>query len=116
MFLQHFFTYFLLEIYLMRSYTDIWKSDMTQPIFKNWSKTFIVNYHPISLLTKCLLLFEKLVYRHIYSHVWMKIHPEHFGFQQRKKSGKQLIDNLEYAHSMNTLVTDTVYPRLRKSI
>ena len=43
---------------------------MIRPIFKNGAKNLIVNYRPISLLPKCSLLFEKLVYRHIYSHVW----------------------------------------------
>ena len=77
--------------------------------FKDGAKNHIVNYRPISLLPKCSLLFETLVYRHIYSHVWMKIHPKQFGFQTRKNSVLQLLDYLEYAHKMKTLVTYTLY-------
>ena len=57
------------SIILTRFHPEVWKSALIRPIFKKWSKIFIVKYRPISLLPKCLLLFEKLVYRHTYSHV-----------------------------------------------
>ena len=101
------------SIILTRSYPDIWKSDLTRPNFKNWAKNFIFNYRPVSLLPKCSLLFEKLVNRHIYSHVWMKIHPKQFHFHSRKIL--QLIDYLEYANRMKTLVTFTVYLNYEKA-
>ena len=97
------------SIILTRCYPDICKSAMIRPVFENGDEKLIVNYCPISLLPKCSLLFEKLVYRHIYGHVWMKIHPKQFGCQSRKNSVSQLIDYLEYAHRLRTWVTSTVY-------
>ena len=45
----------------------------------------------------------------------MKIHPKQFGFRSRKNSVLQLIDYLEYAHRMKTLVTYTVYLEYEKA-
>ena len=92
-----------------RPYPEIWKSALMRPAFKNGAKKLLVFYRAISLLPKCSLGFEKLVYRHNYSHVWMKIHPRQFGFQSRKNSVLELLDYLEFAHRMRTLVTYPVY-------
>ena len=83
---------------------------------KNGAKDLIVKYCPISLLPKCSQLFEKLVYRHIYNHVWMKIHPKQFGFQSIKNFLLQIIDYLENAHRLKTLVTYNVYLDSEKAL
>ena len=89
----------------------IWYVDLRifDPVPSTYFRPPIASYRSVSLLPKCWLLFEKLVYRHVYSHVWMKIHAKQFRFQSRKNSVLQLIDYLEYAHGMKTLITYTVY-------
>ena len=68
------FAIFLLPVFcsiiLTISYPDIWKS----PFYDQF----------LDLLPKCWLLFENFVYRHIYSHVWTKIHPKQFASSQER--------------------------------
>ena len=102
------------SIILTKSYPEVWKSALIPPISKNGAKNLIGNYRPISLLPKCSLLFEKLVYRHVYSHVWTKIHPKQFGFQSRKNSVIQLIDYLDYEKAFDKVPHKLLLSELRK--
>ena len=52
-------------------------------------------YRPISLLPKISLIFEKLLFRFLFSDLKSKLHPQQFGFQSQKRSVLQLIDYLE---------------------
>ena len=51
------------------SYPDLWKLANVTPIFKKKDKQIIKNYRPISLLSICGKIFEKIVFDTIYSHL-----------------------------------------------
>ena len=50
-------------------YPDIWKRANITPIFKKEDKQLVKNYRPISLLPICGKIFEKLLFKSLYSYL-----------------------------------------------
>ena len=51
------------------TYPNILKDARVVPVFKSGSKTLISNYRPISILLNINKIFEKLIYRRLYSYI-----------------------------------------------
>ena len=50
-------------------YPDLWKQANVTPIHKKGSKQIVSNYRPISLLSICGKLFERIVFKYLYNHL-----------------------------------------------
>jgi len=48
-------------------FPDCWKIANVVPIFKKGEKTSVTNYRPVSLLSCCGKLFERVVFKHMYN-------------------------------------------------
>ena len=56
------------NILLPSTYPDQWKLANVTPIFKKGVKQLIRNYRPISLLPICSKIFEKIIFKNLYSY------------------------------------------------
>ena len=54
---------------LTSTYPDQWKLANVTPIFKKGDKQLIKNYRPISLLPVCSKIFEKIIFKNLYSYL-----------------------------------------------
>ena len=61
------------------------------------------NYRPISLTCILWRVFERLLYRHLYTHVRENLSPNQHGFVQAKSCLSSL---LETVHKINTILDD----------
>ena len=57
------------NILLTSTYPDQWKLANVTPIFKKGDKQLIKNYRPISLLPICSKIFEKIIFKNLYSYL-----------------------------------------------
>ena len=57
------------NILLTSTYTDLWKLADVTPVFKKGDKHLIKNYRPISLLPICSKIFEKIIFKNLYSYL-----------------------------------------------
>ena len=57
------------NILLTSTYPDQWKVANVTPIFKKGDKQLIKNYGPISLLPICSKIFEKIIFKNLYSYL-----------------------------------------------
>ena len=57
------------NILLTSTYPDQWKLADVTPIFKKGDKQLIKNYRPISLLLICSKIFEKIIFKNLYSYL-----------------------------------------------
>ena len=57
------------NILLTSTYPDQWKLSNVTPIFKKGDKQLIKNYRPISLLPICSKIFEKIIFKNLYSYL-----------------------------------------------
>ena len=57
------------DILLTSTYPDQWKLANVTPIFKKSDKQLIKNYRPISLLPICSKIFEKIIFKNLYSYL-----------------------------------------------
>ena len=83
------------SILLCKVFSSVWKVARITPVFKSGSRKSITCYRSISLLPKISLIFEKLLFRFLFSKLKSKLHPKQLGFQSQKSSVRQLIDYLE---------------------
>ena len=61
------------------------------PIYKSGDKNLIVSYRPISNLPKLSLVFEKLLFKILYSIIEAKLSNYQFGFRKRRSTVTQLL-------------------------
>lgn len=57
------------NILLTSTYPDMWELANVTPIFKKGDKQLIKNYRPISLLPICGKIFEKIIFKNLYSYL-----------------------------------------------
>ena len=73
------------------------KTGRVVPLFKEGSKTNILNYRPISTLSIYSKIFEKLVHKRMVSFIsrYNIIKPNQYGFQTSKSTSDAIIEFLE---------------------
>ena len=94
------------------TYPSVLKEARVVPVFKSGSKVQVSNYRPISILLNINKIFEKIIYKRLYSYVENHniLTPKQFGF--RSGSGTetailQLINNILPAFTDGKLVICT---------
>ena len=82
------------------TYPDIWKFANVTPIFKKGDKQLIQNYRPISLLSLCGQIFEKIIFNNLYKHLTTHhlITKNQSGFRPGDSTTNQLIDLVDEIH------------------
>ena len=94
-----------------------WKRAVVTALHKKGPLNDACNYRPISLTCILCKVFEKLLYRHLYTQVRDNLSPYQHGFVQ----GKSCLSNLfETVHEINTIleegvVVDLVYLDFQKA-
>ena len=83
------------SIILCKVFPSVWKVARITPVFKSGSRNSIMCFRPIGLVPKISLIFEKLLFRFLFSNLKSKLHTKQFGFQSQKSSVLQLIHYLE---------------------
>lgn len=68
-----------------------WKSAIITPIFKSKTVSSVTNYRPISLLPRISLVFERLLFNHLYSKIRDKLANGQHGFRKRRSTVTQLL-------------------------
>ena len=78
-------------------FPDKLKTGRVVPLFKDGSKTNILNYRPISTLSIYSKIFEKLVHKRMVSFIsrYSLIKPNQYGFQTNKSTSDAIIELLE---------------------
>ena len=84
-------------IILNCQFPEIWKSSFIKPIHKGACRNDITNYHPISLLPKISLIFEKLLHKFIHL-LKNKNYPRQYGFQSKKSTICQVLEYVNYLY------------------
>ena len=80
-----------------------WKRAIVTALHRKVPLNDACNYRPISLTCILCKVFEKLLYRHLYTHVRDNLSPHQHGFVQ----GKSCLSNLlETVHEINTILED----------
>ena len=76
------------------------KTSRVIPLYKEGSRTEVINYRPISTLSIFSKIFEKLVHKRMSSFIskYNIIKPNQFGFQRNKNTSDAIIDFLENIH------------------
>ena len=49
------------------TFPDVWKKANVIPVYKKGDKQLLKNYHPVSVLPICRKIFEKLIFKALYS-------------------------------------------------
>ena len=49
------------------TFPDVWKKANVIPVYKKGDKQLLKNYHPVSMLPICRKIFEKLIFKALYS-------------------------------------------------
>ena len=98
-------------------FPTIWKKTIAVPIFKSGDKRNIQNYRPISKLCTFAKVFEKVVYKYIFSLVKNVIIPEQHGFFANRSIDSNLISYSQYIlNSLDDRVqVDSVYTDFSKA-
>ena len=52
------------------TYPDLWKIAHVMPLFKKGEKSFCCNYRPVSLTSNVCKSFERIVFKHMYNHIF----------------------------------------------
>lgn len=86
-------------------FPSLWKESFITPVFKKGDESNIKNYRPISLLNSFSKLFERLVHKHIFEFIRLRIDIYQHGFFKKKSTVTNLI---EY--------TDFIYKNIDKKI
>lgn len=82
-------------------YPEYWKLSQVTPIFKDGNKANVSCYRPISLLSCCSKVCEKLIFDEIYEHVRDKLHANQFGFRKKRSATLQLLAFLDKVYEQN---------------
>ena len=78
-------------IILSSEYPLSWKRAVVTPIYKSGDKNLLVSYRPISNLPKLSLVFERLLFKILYSIIEAKLSNYQFGFSKRRSTVTQLL-------------------------
>ena len=75
-------------------YPDIWKIANVTPLFKKGDKSDVSNYRPVSLLSCCGKLFERIVFKYMYNFLLENglLYKYQSGFLPNHSTTLQLID------------------------
>lgn len=80
-----------------KKYPARWKVSFVTPIFKNGSRTKVINYRPISILCTASQIFERVIFGHLYKSVRNQFSRVQHGFIK----GRSTLSNLlEYVHNV----------------
>ena len=83
----------------LAKFPSSWKHGVVTPIFKDGSKKDVKNYRPITLLSICSKVFEKLIFNCKAGHFMSTTSDSQFGFLPRRSAILQLIRSLTYIYS-----------------
>ena len=78
----------------LSKFPSSWKHCVVTPIFKDGSKKDVKNYRPITLLSICSKVFEKLIFNCPAGHFMSTTTDSQFGFLPRRSAILQLIRGL----------------------
>lgn len=56
-----------------RIFPEPWKHSQVVPIYKKGERTIPANYRPVSLLSNVATVFERVLFKHIYNHLYILI-------------------------------------------
>jgi hypothetical protein len=75
-------------------YHDCWKSANVMPLFKKGDRNITSNYRPISLISCVGKIMERVVFKHVYNHLYFNnlIYRNQAGFLPGHSTVYQLID------------------------
>ena len=79
-------------------YSDNWKLVEVKPLQKKGAKTIISNYWPVANLSRLLLSFERLLFKHLYIFNAPKINSSQHGFMKNRPTTSQLLLHLNLLH------------------
>ena len=79
-------------------FPSCWKISVVCPIHKKGSRADIVNYRPVAMLPSFSLIFEKIVFRSVYTRLCRKLTSCQYGFQRGKSTVSQLVCYLHYVY------------------
>ena len=75
---------------------SLWKSALVTPIHKSGDRNNIENYRPISKLCAFAKLFERVIYRQVYSAISSSFIPEQHGFLKNRSTVSNLLLSNDY--------------------
>ena len=102
-------------------YPNIWKLANVTPIHKKGDKNLVNNYRPISLLSICSKIFEKIISSQLYSYLvnHKLISENQSGFRPGDSTTNQLIDFVNEIHkafdNRNSLEVRSIFLDLSKA-
>ena len=85
-------------------FPDSWKKAVITPVFKKGTRSQIVSYRPISILSKLSLVFERVIFNFLYPLVRSKVSCSQYGFMKGRSVITQKIiflDKLYSSHDVN---------------
>lgn len=100
-----------------KTFPTKWKYSLIVPLFKNGNKASVTNYRPISILSACSKLFEKVMYFHLNRKYGDLICHQQHGFRVGKSTLTNLIEYTDFL-TKNTVKggqVDTVYTDFAKA-
>ena len=85
-----------------KQWPDFWKCSTIKPILKSGNPENVENYRPISNLPHLSLIFEKIIFRFIYSQIRPLICDQQHGFLKNRSTVTQLLPYLDQLyHQLN---------------
>ena len=96
----------------LSKFPSSWKHGVVTPIFKDGSKKDVKNYRPITLLSICSKVFDKLIFNCLVGHFMSTTSDSQFGFLPRRSAILQLIRSLTYIYSSISDSSSTILPFL----
>ena len=73
------------------SYPMDWKRAVVIPVHKKKSRTDVLNYRPVSLLSVPSKILERCIFVELFRHVAPALHASQFGFRPRRSCITQLL-------------------------
>ena len=75
-------------------FPDMWKQGNLVPIFKKGDKSIPANYRPVSLLSNLGKVLERIIFKHVYNHLYSNnlLYKYQSGFRPGHSTTFQLID------------------------
>lgn len=82
-------------------FPDSLKIARVTPIFKGGDKCSVNNYRPISILPIVSKIFEKIIYKKVYSYLETKtyLYNKQYGFRSKKSTTQAILNHLQYIYS-----------------